>query len=236
MLKQRRLEPEWMDDPALEAGLHAGAMEGLERINTLSNSAGLLWPALRGLAREINGRPVKVLDIATGAGDVPIRLWLKARRTGLPLQVEACDRSGHAVEHARRRAAKAGAGVRFFPLDPFSSGIPPGYDAVICSLFLHHLSGDQAVTLLRGMAGAAGRLVAVNDLRRSGAGLALAYAGTRLLTRSPVVHADGPRSVRAAFTLQEIRAMAQQVGLENCRVSPRWPCRFLLTWSKPAHA
>src|SRR5439155_5927897 len=43
-----------------------------------------------------------------------------------------------------------------------------------------------AVDVLRRMAGAARRLVLVNDLERSGVGLLLAIAGTQLLTRSPV--------------------------------------------------
>src|SRR5204862_714569 len=93
--------------------------------------------------------------------------------------------------------------------------LPGRYDAVICSLFLHHLDEPEAVTLLRKAADAADRAVLINDLRRSTLGLWLAQAGSRLLTTSRVVHVDGPRSVRAAFTLAEAAALARQAGLRS---------------------
>lgn len=229
---ERILQPERMDDPALDKALHRQALQGLERINRFSGSAGILWPPIRRLCRELNVRSLKILDIATGAGDVPIRLWRRARQAGLSLQIDGCDRSGQAVEHAQARADQAGVPVRFFTHDPLASGIPHGYDVLLCSLFLHHLDEAQAKTLLGGMARAAGRMVAVNDLARSRVGWGLAFAGTRLLTRSAVVHTDGLLSVRAAFTLPEVRALARETELAGCSVSGRWPCRFLLVWRK----
>ena len=230
---ERRLQPERMDDLDLDPGLHGEALQGLERINRFSRSPAILWPSLARCFRDFNVRSLRALDIATGAGDVPIRLWHLARRAGWELQIDGCDRSPVAIEHARRRAHQAGAKIRFFTHDPLVSGIPQGYDVLLCSLFLHHLSPDQAQQLLRLMGWAAARMVAVNDLVRGRAGLALAAAGTRILSRSPIVHADGVSSVRAAFTMSEVRTLAQSAGLSGCSVSGRWPCRFLLTWMKP---
>jgi SAM-dependent methyltransferase len=236
-LRQRRREPELMDQPDLEEGLHLGALRGLERINRWSGSAGLLWRPVRALARQAGGSPLRLLDIATGAGDVPLGLWRKGRRAGVPLAVEGCDRSPRAVAHARRRAAEAGADVRFFEWDATAGPLPEGYDVVTASLFLHHLDEVQAVQLLERMAVAARRLVLVNDLRRGLGGLVLAHVAGRLLSASPVVHRDGPRSVVAAFTTAEALALARRAGLADARVARRWPCRFLLSWrrSKDSH-
>ena len=77
---------------------------------------------------------------------------------------------------------------------------------------------------------AARRLLLVNDLERSLVGLLLAVAGTRLLTRSPVVHYDGPWSVAAAFTVAEARRLARAAGLAGARVTRCWPWRWQLTW------
>jgi hypothetical protein len=229
----RRLRPEVMDQPGLDPRRHHQALLGLGRINFWSGSAGILWPPLADLARAVAPWPPRVLDLATGGGDVPIRLWHKARRAGLPIVVEGCDVSPVAVEHAAGEAGRRGAEVRFFAADALADALPGGYDAVVGSLFLHHLTEDQAVRLLRGMAAAAGRLVLVNDLVRSRAGLLLAQVGTQLLTRSPVVHVDGPRSVEGAFTIEEARQLAERAGLVGATVARRWPCRFLLTWVRP---
>jgi hypothetical protein len=60
--------------------------------------------------------------------------------------------------------------------------------------------------------------------------------GTRVLSRSDVVHTDGPLSVRAAFTRDEVLALASAAGWNGCTIQPTWPCRFLLQWRRTAEA
>jgi SAM-dependent methyltransferase len=225
-----------MEQPDLDPNHHVGALRGLSRVNFWSHSAGILWPQLKALAREMWPRPVRVLDLATGAGDVPIRLWQHARRGGLPLELEGCDISPVAIEHARASAARAKADVRFFVRDVLEGEPLTGYDAVMASLFMHHQDDATAVTLLRRMGVIAGRLVLINDLVRCWPGLLLAHVACRLLTFSYVVHTDGPRSVEAGFTRIEARGLAEQAGLHGATVSWHWPFRFLLVWKRPALA
>jgi 2-polyprenyl-3-methyl-5-hydroxy-6-metoxy-1,4-benzoquinol methylase len=229
-LRRRCVTPEVMDQPDLDAAEHARALRGLSRINSVSGSAGILWPSLRELARAAGADGIRVLDIATGAGDVPLRLWRKARRAGVRMQIAGCDRSQLAVETARRRAADTGADLDFLRLDLFADPLPAEYDAITCSLFLHHLHEPQAVDLLRRLAAAARRMVLINDLARGLFGYTVVCLGTRVLSRSPVVHTDGPLSVRAAFTPNEAVALAWQAGMTGATVERRWPCRFLLAW------
>jgi SAM-dependent methyltransferase len=232
MLLERHRQPEIMDQSDLSPARHIQALQGLARINFLSASAGILWPELARLARSMAPRVPRILDVATGGGDVPLRLGRRARRAGLRFEIEGCDISPVAVEYARNQAARAGVPVRFFEQDALA-GPPLGdYDAVTCSLFLHHLDEGSAVTLLRRMADATSRLVLVNDLQRSRTGLLLAHVAGHLLTTSDVVHVDGPRSVEAAFTLAEARVLAQRAGLAGARVRWRWPFRWLLLWRR----
>ena len=78
MFRHRQLVPEIMDQPGLAPDRHHAALRGLSRINLLSGTARVLWPPLRELARETAPRSARVLDLATGGGDVPLRLWRKA--------------------------------------------------------------------------------------------------------------------------------------------------------------
>ena len=229
---RRLLEPELMDDPALDAVRHGEALRGLERINRLSASVRILWRPIAELARVCGAGPLSLLDLATGAGDVPIGLWKRAESRGIRLQVDACDRSTRAVEHARRRAEEAGARIHFFDGDAVRDPIVHGYDVIMCSLFLHHLSRPKGLDLLKKMAGSARRMVLINDLERSPAGYLLARLGTCLITRSSVVHVDGPRSVRAAYTLFEARGLADDAGLDHADIQRHWPRRWLLKWNR----
>ncbi len=232
-MRQRRRRPEIMDQADLDSRQHVQALRDLERINRWSGSAGILWPAVWALFQETSGRPLRVLDIATGAGDVPIRLWHRGQRAGLALEIAGCDRSSTAVAYARQRAGNQKAVVDFFEWDALRDPLPVGYDVLMCSLFLHHLDEEQATDLLRRMGQAARHLVLANDLVRSWGGLMLAYIGSRLLSTSPIVHTDGPRSVEGAFTVDEVAWLAEQAGLRGCQVQRCWPCRFLLSWSRP---
>ncbi len=221
--------PELMDDPSLDEGRHRQALRGLSMLNRLTRIARLLWPPLAELSRQL-GRPPRVLDVATGAGDIPLALLRIARRHGATVNLSGCDISPRAIEFARRQSDPAGAAIDFFQCDVLNDKLPGGYDAVVCTLFLHHLSDSEAAQLMRQMAMAAGRLVVVCDLARSRVGWWLTYAGTRLLTRSPVVHVDGPLSMQAAFTVEEIRSLAVQAGLMDCTIRRRMPFRFVLSW------
>ncbi len=237
-----------MDDPALDELRHVQALEGLSRINRLSRSAALIWPELKKLAGT-SSRPIRVLDLATGGGDIPLALWRKAQRAGIAMQFAGCDKSATAIRFAQSKAEAAGANIDFFPLDIFANKgselfsaaenssdpffeLPRDYDAIICSLFLHHLGLADAVQLLARMKDAARQLIVINDLERSTPALLLALAATRLFTRSEIVRVDGPLSVRAGFTIPEARALAVAAGCGECTIRRRWPFRFVLSWRR----
>jgi SAM-dependent methyltransferase len=225
----RLLESEVMDDPSLEDGRHRHALRGLSRLNLLSGSARIVWPPIASLARREN-RAIRILDVGSGAGDVPLALWRRARRAGIDVDILGVDVSSRAVRFARERAARLGASVEFHVRDALAEPLPGGFDVVLCSLFLHHLDDERAIQLLIEMKHAARQIALVHDLLRGDRGLWLARVASRLFTSSDVVHVDAPRSVRAAFTAEEMQVLARQAGMDDAEVSRRWPLRLLLVW------
>ena len=233
-LRDRHREGELMDAPGLDPTLHVQALQALARVNRVSGVAARVWKDVLHLSRERGvrpkGRSLRLLDVACGGGDVMLDVARRARSTDVPLEVHGCDVSPVALERARGEAARLGLAANFIERDVLSEGLPGGYDLVCSSLFHHHLSSSDAVELLRGMA-AAGDSVLVQDLLRSTVGYLLVWSGLRLLSRSKVAHVDGPLSVRAAFTLSEIRAMAVEAGLAGAVICRAWPERFILRWN-----
>ncbi len=221
-----------MDDPALAAPSHHAALLGLERINRISRSDRRIWDPLAELAAQTPGQTLKVLDIATGAGDIPLGLWQRARQAKTPVELAACDSSERAIQFARERADARNAAVRFMRLDALRDPLPEGYDVLTCSLFLHHLDEADAIALLGSMARAARRMIIISDLDRCRIGYALAVGVTRLLTRSKVVHTDGPLSVAGAFTMREAVALAKEAGLDGAIVHRIFPWRWRLIWKR----
>lgn len=218
-----------MDDPAIDPGRHDQALRELARLNGISRTARALYGPIRRLARTRRLQPVRILDIACGAGDVARSLADRLDRAGVAAEVCGCDLSPTAVSHAERRS---GDRVRFFTCDALAGPLPDGYDVVTCSLFLHHLDERQTLDLLGRMREAARHMVLISDLHRSRLNLAIAYAATRLFSRSPVVRFDGPVSVLGAYTAEEMAAMVRAAGLAGASVRRHWACRYLVTWER----
>ena len=230
-LRSRDLHPELMDAPDLEPERYLGSLRGLRRVNAVTGSAKILWPGILAAARATPGVPLRVLDVACGGGDVPIALLRRLRAQRLPVVIDGCDVNPIAVQQATDRAKSLGVSATFFQLNVLEDALPDDYDIVMSSLFLHHLSGNEARGFLSNAAAAAKRLVLIHDLVRCRAGLWLAQIGTRLLFCNDVCVHDGPRSVKGAFTIEEMRRLAVDAGLDACRVEARFPCRLLLQWS-----
>ncbi|MEQ1903042.1 MAG: methyltransferase domain-containing protein [Pirellulaceae bacterium] len=227
-MKQRVLVPEQMDDPELDPDEHVRALNGLQRINSWTRNASLVWSQLLPIALEDRQRCLRVLDVATGAADIPISLLKRSAASGVKLEIDACDFSENALRFAAERCAAAKLAVRLFRHDVLHNEIPDQYDVVMCSQFLHHLPDADVVVALQSMQRAATKRVIVVDLERGYANWLQVWFATRVLSRSKVVHFDGPQSVRAAFTIDEISRLAHQVGFVSFEVQRKWPCRFVL--------
>jgi 2-polyprenyl-3-methyl-5-hydroxy-6-metoxy-1,4-benzoquinol methylase len=234
-LAERDRQPELMDQPGLDRETHRRALDGLRAANAISRTSQAIW---RGISEsgiiQKNSRPLRILDIATGGGDVAIGVAKLAAREGIAVETHGCDINATAVEYAHSVASQAKlSGTKFFQLNALVDRLPEEYDVLMSTLFFHHLANDDAKQLLSRMARATGRCVLVDDLCRSRLGYFYAWAGGRLLTRSHIVHTDGPLSVSAAYTISEFRQLTQNAGLSDIKFRRHWPQRFLMSWNKP---
>ncbi|MBI1348622.1 methyltransferase domain-containing protein [bacterium] len=233
-LKVRRRIPELMDAPDLGEREHRLALVGLKRVNAISRSDAILWPTIQQLASQSSTRPLRILDLACGGGDVLCRLAARGMRAGVSLEIHGCDRSETALAASRELVESHElSNVELFSLDVQRERIPDDYDVIMCSLFLHHLDALEVVDLLHRMSQSTRQCLLANDLRRTTFGYLAAWVGCRLLTRSHIVHVDGPRSVAGAFSCEEIRDLAMKAGLSSIRLTTHWPQRFLLRWDRP---
>jgi 2-polyprenyl-3-methyl-5-hydroxy-6-metoxy-1,4-benzoquinol methylase len=235
-MKTRILEPEDMDDPALDPAAHRLALMGLARLNRISFTAISIWHVLErqylaDRAKQKGSESWSVIDIATGGGDLPVWLAKKAKLKGYNWQVAGADRSPVALECAAQKAAAADVEVEWLELDATRDSLPP-CDWIISSLFFHHLDDSTLVELLKRMAQAARQGILIDDLERTVLNRALVFIGAHLLSTSDIVHKDSDRSVRAAFTLSEMAVLAKSAELQRVQISSRFPARFQLLWQR----
>jgi ubiquinone/menaquinone biosynthesis C-methylase UbiE len=214
-LENRAAGREYLDQPTLETvELH----RNLREMAMLNRLPGGVASSRRAIEWLLDGaEPAVVLDVGTGAGDLPAAL---ARHQGARrLQVLACDVRAEVLEFAARRLAGAGqvelleADARRLPLADESVNVAHS------SLLIHHLDPPDAVRALGEMRRVARRGVVVNDLRRG----RLAFAATSMtvlgLARARYTRHDGVLSARRAYTLDELDQLASTAGLRRLRRS-----------------
>jgi 2-polyprenyl-3-methyl-5-hydroxy-6-metoxy-1,4-benzoquinol methylase len=159
-------------------------------------------------------RSYRVLDLCTGAGDIPRLMVDWARPAGVKLSIDAVDANSSTLELARRGSA-AYPEIQYLRDDVLKFETKETYDLVTCSLSLHHFSDEDAVTLLRRCRDLSHRFVLVGDLERT----LPALLGVRLLTtlfyRLQMTRADAVMSVHRAFSFAEFRALAEEARWEN---------------------
>ena len=89
MIARKRV-PELMDDPNLDYQSHVQALRGLARLNAASFSPESIWSEIESDVARLQ-RPLRVLDVATGGGDIPIAIYQKAKRSGLKIEIVGSD-------------------------------------------------------------------------------------------------------------------------------------------------
>jgi len=225
--------PEWMDDPALDPAEHRRALRGLVRVNAVSFTGHQTWQAMKRVAGDLApGKSLSVCELASGGGEI-LHYWTRrALREGIIPRFCATDYNPRTVEGLRDSLTLKGHPVDAKVLDVLGETPYPECDISVCTLFLHHLDPEDVIKVLSRMANSARKGIVVSDLRRSWSGWALAWGVGRILSRSRVVHHDGPVSVQAAYTCEEIVDLGREAGLSGLRVCRSWPQRWLLEWRR----
>ena len=190
----------------------------LARLNRLPGGTAASVDAIRHL---IGSRPdPRILDAGTGQADMPVAFAHHGWRTvALDPNPDVLLIARRATENERRVEVVEGDVRRL----PFSDG---EFDVAHCSLLIHHLEPDEAVSALRELARVARLGVVVNDLRRGILPMAATWITVTALGRSRVTRQDGMTSVQRAYTLVELDDLLAQAGMAPRWRSSRWMPRI----------
>jgi 2-polyprenyl-3-methyl-5-hydroxy-6-metoxy-1,4-benzoquinol methylase len=157
---------------------------------------------------------MRVVDLATGSGDIPRLLVDYARRIGAQVKIDAVDQQTATLEIARSLSINYPE-ISYHTANILEWDSAHGYDIALCSLVLHHFSDDDAVKLLRRCRELSKGFVLMSDLRRGFLLRAGVYMLTALIFREPMTRFDARLSAQRAFSFGEMRELAIQAGWKN---------------------
>jgi hypothetical protein len=157
---------------------------------------------------------LRMVDLATGSGDIPRLVVDFGRNIGAHIEVDAVDQQSATLEIARKLSAGYPE-ISFHEADILEWACSEGYDIALCSLALHHFSDDDAVKLLCRCRELSKKFVLVPDLRRGFLLRAGVYLLTAVIFREPMTRFDARLSAQRAFSFSEMRQLAIRAGWEN---------------------
>jgi 2-polyprenyl-3-methyl-5-hydroxy-6-metoxy-1,4-benzoquinol methylase len=205
-------EPEMMDRPQPVSRELEDDLKNIRALNRYFGSYRLIQYFLRRWIKP--GDRLRVVDLATGSGDIPRLIVDHARNVGAKIDIDALDRQPATVEIARRLSLDYPE-ISFIQADLLEWMPPERYDLVLCSLALHHFSEEDAVQVLRRCREFSRRFVLVSDLRRGLLGSIGVYLLTALIYRNPMTKHDARASVARAFSFAEFGELARRADWRN---------------------
>ena len=223
---------ELMDDAAVDFATFRACLVDLAKANrwTLNHRPTLgFLERLHREGRWPQGRPLRLVDVGSGYGDMIRAIDRWAARRGLDIELTGVDLSPWSAK-AAASVTPAGRPIRWVTADAFVDERPA--DVVTSALFTHHLSDDEVVRFLRRMEATAEIGWFVNDLHRHAA----PYFGFALLARvmgwHRFVRHDGPVSVARGFTVSDWRRLTGAAGLAGADAEVRWRFPFRICVSR----
>lgn len=160
------------------------------------------------------GAQMRIVDLATGSGDIPRLLVDHSRRIGAQIEIDAVDQQAATLEIAQKLSVGYPE-ISYHAANILEWDCPQGYDIAFCSLVLHHFSDDDAVKLLRRCRALSRRFALVADLRRGFLLVAGVYMLTALILREPMTRFDARLSAQRAFSFHEMRDLVIRAGWKN---------------------
>lgn len=220
-LRVRQERPELLDMNSGTLSEAATSLEDLARINArLWGLAATLDPLKPRLLAA--PKPVTVLDLGTGSGQLARSLAEWAAREHVALRIVAVDLNPRHLAIAaadlrpNRKASPPRAlnnGVQLLGASAIQLPLADGsVDFVISSLLLHHFEPSGLSMLLAECRRVARRGLVMTDLVRHPVPYLIFRLVVRpLLVRSPITVHDSEASFRRGYTLPELRSLAAQI-------------------------
>ena len=223
-LATRAIAEELMDADDLDPATYAAVVGDLAKVNVVTMAARPTFAFLARVLARHKGRPLRVLDVGFGDGDMLRRIARWAGKRGHAVELVGVDLNPRSELAARAHTAPYLA-IRWVTGDYADLAVEP-WDVVISSLVAHHMTHDQLVYFVRFMEAHARAGWLINDLHRH----RFAYAGFPLLATlfgwHPIVRHDGTLSIARSYRPGEWPAILDEAGVPAAKVVRAFPFRL----------
>jgi len=221
--------PELMDGDCVGFEEFRACLVDLARVNRLTLA---YRPTLSFLDRLAErglpvGRPLEVVDVGSGYGDMLRRIDAWAERRGIDVALTGVDLNPWS-RVAASAATRPGRPIRWVTADAFAYAPPEGVDVIVSALFTHHLPDPLVARFVRWMDATARLGWFINDLHRHPVPYHFFRRFARVANYHHFVQHDGPVSIARAFDGADWRRLLGEAGIDLADATVAWWLPFRL--------
>lgn len=220
---------EIMDDLQCSGEVVNQTLRELETINQwLGGNAVTLSGLNQLLGKKKYSSAITIADIGCGGGDMLKEIASWGTSNNLSLTLIGIDANPNIIEFAKVNTKHINE-INYFTQNILSADFKTQkFDIVVSSLFMHHFSNEELITMLHQLKSQCNIGIVINDIHRHW----LAYHSIRILTRwfskSAMVQFDAPASVLRAFRRKELVSILNKAGIKNYTLQWKWAFRWQL--------
>jgi SAM-dependent methyltransferase len=219
---------EMMDQPCSYEELRA-CLHDIARVNSLTfaHRPTLNWLDQLVKSAPRSSRPLRIVDVGCGYGDMLRRVDAWAAKRGIAVALTGIDLNPDAIR-AARQATSSGQRIEWLVGDALSDHPTGDTDVVLSTLLTHHLPNPEIVRFLGWMEATATRGWFINDLHRQPVPYHLFRLWSRLSGLHAFVQYDGPVSIRRSFVPEDwVRlCAAAEIAVERVSIREYRPARL----------
>lgn len=224
-LQHRTSQKELLDQPSIPFDDIRQNMKELEFINQYLGGHAITLAGFKKLSA--NNQNLYVCEIGTGGGDNLHVLNSYCKKNNINATFTGIDINPECVNYANSRKTSS---INFITNDYCAvsfAGRKP--DIIFSSLFCHHFSDDELISMLRWMNDNSNIGYFINDLHRHSIAYHFIKYTTAIFSKSYLVKHDAPLSVAKGFKKREWLKLLTLAGQKKYVVQWKWAFRHLIT-------
>jgi 2-polyprenyl-3-methyl-5-hydroxy-6-metoxy-1,4-benzoquinol methylase len=220
---------EIMDDLACEGEVVFQTLRELDVINQWLGGNQVTINALKNSWKSIpKHQTITIADLGCGSGAMLRIISRLAEKEDRNVRLVGFDANPHIIEYARAHSKNIPS-ISFETTNVFLREFQhQQFDFVLATLFMHHFSEQELITLITSLKKQTRSAIIINDIHRH----AIAYYSiktlTQLFSRSAMVKFDAPLSVLRAFKRTEWNTVLEKARIHNYHLKWKWAFRWQL--------
>jgi 2-polyprenyl-3-methyl-5-hydroxy-6-metoxy-1,4-benzoquinol methylase len=228
-LQQRSYQKELMDGDDISFEAMAQTLKELNIINTRLGGHAITLKGVKELKN--NTSPLVICEIGCGGGDNLFAIYKYCLKKNISVSFIGIDMNAECIAFAKQQYPQLPCQwiCSDYEKVNFEEHKP---DIIFSSLFCHHFTDEQLVTMLRWLQLNSRTGFFINDLQRHWLAYYLIKYITKFFSKSYLVKNDACLSVARSFRKKDWQQLFQQSGVGNFTITWKWAFRYLVIAGK----